>query len=655
MRRPRSAFTRFLSNGSSKTPDALALLFEEQQLTYQELNQRANQLARLLHARGVGPEIRVGISLTRSIEMVIAILGVLKAGGAYVPLDPSWPAKRLEFVLLSSQVSLLLTFQPLIAMFSSYKKQILCLDTDWAGAVQRSTLNLDKEVQLCNLAYVIYTSGSTGEPKGVLLEHQGLNNLIETQKRTFTAGPGSRILQFAALSFDASIWEIGMSLGTGAILQLAPQEMILPGEPLLQVLQEKAITHVTLPPSVLTLLPVVELVSLQAIILAGEICPAELVARWGKSHRIFNAYGPTEGTVCATIARCSGREQKPWIGRPISHTQVYLLDRYFQPVPLGVPGEIYLGGVNLARGYLGRADLTAERFIPHPFSSEPGMRLYQTGDRARYLANGEIDFLARADRQMKLRGFRIELDEIETVLQSHPAVCEAVVIARETTSGETRLVAYVTAQENAALTPEGLRQVLRERLPGYMVPLFFLILEAMPLTSNGKLDRSALPAPESQHMALAKAPVMPRTMAEKRVSEIWSELLGIERIGIHDDFFEIGGHSLLALRLVTRIQTTLGQHLPLLAIFQGRTIETLARILDEPQKNFSQSPLITLQAGDSRTPFFCVHPAGGNTMCYVSLARALGSEPAFLRTAGTWTGWHAGSLHKNRRDGNPLY
>ncbi|MCT7952695.1 amino acid adenylation domain-containing protein [Ancylothrix sp. C2] len=427
-----------------RTPDAVAVLFEGEQLTYRELNTKANQLGHYLQSLGVKPEVSVGLCVERSFEMIVGILGVLKAGGAYVPLDPTYPQERLAFMLEDSSVSVLLTQKKLVENLPPHSARIICLDSQWQEIVFHNTENPSTIVTPDNLAYVIYTSGSTGKPKGVLLAHQGLCNLATAEIQLFDVQPNSRVLQFASFSFDVATSDVVIALTSGATLYLATKDSILPGSGLIEVLRDKAITHVELPVSVLSVLPFEELPGLGTIVVGGEACPPDLVARWATGRQFFNAYGPTETTVCATLALCD-RSQKPTIGRPIANTKIYILDTKNQPVPIGVPGELHIGGVGLARGYLNRSDLTDKKFIPNPFSNEPGSRLYKTGDLARYLPDGNIDFLGRIDNQVKIRGFRIELGEIEAVLAEHPNVREVAVIDREDTPGNKRLVAYMVS------------------------------------------------------------------------------------------------------------------------------------------------------------------------------------------------------------------
>ncbi|MDZ7967789.1 MAG: amino acid adenylation domain-containing protein [Nostoc sp. DedSLP03] len=430
-----------------RTPDAVAVVFENQQLTYHQLNCRANQLAHYLHSLGVKPDTLVGICVERSIDMVVGLLGILKAGGAYVPLDSEYPPERLSFMLEDAQVSVLLTQQRLIDKLPQHQANQVFLDEIWSEIAQNNQSNPTTGVKAFHLANVIYTSGSTGRPKGVMVEHKGLCNLAQAQKTTFGLTCSSRVLQFASFSFDASISEILMALFSGATLYLGSKDSLLPGEPLIKQLRNYSITHITLPPSALAVMPVEELPTLQTIIVAGEASSAELIKQWSVGRNFFNAYGPTEASVCATIAKCTPEDEKISIGQAIANTQLYILDEYLQPVPIGVPGELHIGGVGLARGYLNQKELTQQKFIPNPFSDEAHSRLYKTGDLARYLNDGSIEFLGRIDHQVKIRGYRIELGEVENVVSQQPGVQEAVVITREDQSGNKRLVAYVVPQQ----------------------------------------------------------------------------------------------------------------------------------------------------------------------------------------------------------------
>ncbi len=561
-----------------KTPDAIAVQFENAQLTYRELNDRANQLAYYLKILGVKPEVLVGICVERSLEMIVGLLGILKAGGAYVPLDPAYPQDRLSFMLSDSQVEVLLTQAKLVASLPDRSVPTVCLDTDWGVISRARNTNPICGVKPHNLAYVIYTSGSTGKPKGVLVAHQGLCNLALAQIRIFDVHPNSRVLQFASFSFDASISEVVMSLCAGATLYLDTRESLLPGTNLMNLLRDRKITHVTLSPSALAAMPSGEYPDLRTIIVAGEACPPDLVAQWSKGRRFLNGYGPTESTVCATTAICTDStdtKSPPPIGKPINNIQTYILDRHLQPVPIGIPGELHIGGISLAQGYLNHPELTAEKFIPNPFSQDYSGRLYKTGDLVRYLPDGNIEFLGRIDQQVKIRGFRIELGEVEAVLSLHPQVREVVVVARIDQSGGKRLVAYIVPSTELISTSE-LRNFLSDRLAEFMIPSAFVMLESLPLTPNGKIDRKALANLEQAQSVLDPNVVAPRTGVEEILATIWAEILGLEQVGVYHNFFELGGHSLLATQVISRIQDSLQVQLPLRSLFEKQTIADLA-------------------------------------------------------------------------------
>ncbi|GAX45188.1 amino acid adenylation domain-containing protein [Tolypothrix sp. NIES-4075] len=627
----------------AETPNAIALVFEHQQLTYRELNNQANQLAHHLQQLGVVPDVLVGICLERSLEMIIGLLGILKAGGAYLPLDPSLPQSRLNFMLEDAKVSVLLTQEKLLKHFQDFSNPIICIDEDWANITQHSQENPNSGVTSDNLAYVIYTSGSTGQPKGVLIKHRGLSNLASAQIEVFNLQPSNRILQFASLSFDASIFEIVMALRAKATLYLAKKESLLPGKALLQILREKAITHVTLPPAVLAVLPPESLPALQSIICAGEFCSQDIIKRWWSSNRrFFNAYGPTEATVWSTVAEINTLYEKPSIGRPIANTQIYILDKSLQPVPIGIPGELYIGGDGVAEGYINRPQLTAEKFIPNFFSEKKGTRLYKSGDLACYRPDGNIEFLDRIDNQVKIRGFRIELSEIETVLMMHQSVKKAVVIAKENVKSDRYLVAYIIPRVEtrnvetrpvASLqnsTTSKLREFLKEKLPEYMIPAVFVVLDSLPLTPNGKLDRLALTALDTAtSRSIDKTYIAPRNSTELTLAKIWGEVLNIERVGIYDNFFDLGGNSLLTVRLLEQIHKQFERNFPLSTIFLNPTIESLANYLCKETNSLSWSPLVAIQPAGSNPPFFCVHPIFGVVFPYYELAHHLGTNQPF--------------------------
>ncbi|MBW4569859.1 MAG: amino acid adenylation domain-containing protein [Tolypothrix carrinoi HA7290-LM1] len=628
-------FHQFFEAIVAETPNAIALFFEHQQLTYQKLNIRANQLAHHLQQLGVVPDVLVGICVERSLEMIIGLLGILKAGGAYLPLEPSLPQSRLNFMLEDAKVSVLLTQENLLKHFQHFSNPIICIDEDWATITQHSQENPISCVTSDNLAYVIYTSGSTGQPKGVLIKHRGLFNLASAQIEVFNLQPSDRILQFASLSFDASIFEIVMALRTGGTLYLAKKESLLPGKALLQLLREKAITHVTLPPAVLAVLPTESLPALQSIICAGEFCSQDIIKRWWSSNRrFFNAYGPTEATVWSTVAEISALDEKPSIGRPIANTQIYILDKYLQPVPIGIPGELYIGGEGVGQGYLNRPELTQNRFLltETRFLQETGFlpktRLYKSGDLACYRVDGNIEFLGRIDNQVKIRGFRIELSEIETVLMMHQSVEKAVVIAKENVSGDRYLVAYIIPTKQSATTSK-LREFLKEKLPEYMIPAAFIVLDSLPLTPNGKLDRFALTALDTTNRSIDKTYIAPRNSTELTLAKIWAEVLQLERVGIYDNFFDLGGNSLLTVRLLEQIHKQFERELPLSTIFLNPTIESLANSLCPETNSLSWSPLVAIQPAGSNPPFFCVHPIFGVVFPYYELAHHLGTNQPF--------------------------
>ncbi|MUH00714.1 amino acid adenylation domain-containing protein, partial [Scytonema sp. UIC 10036] len=577
-----------------RTPDAVAVVFENEQLTYQQLNCRANQLAHYLQSLGVGADVLVGICVERSLEMVVGLLGILKAGGAYVPLDPEYPTERLSFILEDAQVRVLLTQQHLVEQLPKHQATQVFLAQIWSEIVDKNQDNPTSGVTPGHLANVIYTSGSTGLPKGVMVEHRGLCNLAIAQKKAFGLDGDSRVLQFASLSFDASIWEILMAFGSGAKLYLVSKDALMPGIPLIERLRDYGITHITLPPSALFVMPIEELPVLQTIIVAGEACSGELIRQWSAGRNFFNAYGPTEATVCATIVLGTPLDQKISIGRPIANTQIYILDSHEQPVPIGVPGELHIGGVGLARGYLNRTELTLEKFIPNPFDNSKvtshSSKLYKTGDLARYLPNGNIEYLGRIDHQVKIRGFRIELGEIEAVLSQHDNVQACCVLAREDILGDKRLVAYIIVKRpQIKPTISELRQFLKAKLPEYMIPGAFVVLESLPLTPNGKVDRRALPIPELDSTLLCQY-VAPRTPTEEMLALLWAQVLKVELVGIHDNFFTLGGHSLLATQLVSRIRNMFKVELPLRELFAAATVAELApRTLQLQQQNLEQS------------------------------------------------------------------
>ncbi len=551
-----------------RTPEAAAVVYEEVTLSYEQLNARANRLAHYLRGEGVQPDTRVGLCVERGPEMVIGLLAVLKAGGAYVPLDPDYPSQRLGYLLSDSAPVLLLVDEAGREALAGQPLEMPVVDLkadaqSWAACGSGDLSAEEIGLRSDHLAYVIYTSGSTGEPKGVMVEHRGVCNLALAQIGAFGVEADSRVLQFASISFDACVSEVMMALCRGAALHVVGKKSALMGEALARVLEERRITHVTLPPAVLPGLGEAgQLSGVGTLICAGEALPRELARRWSAGRRLLNAYGPTEATVCASVHHCHEQEQgEPPIGRPIANTKIYILDAQRRPVPIGVAGEIYIGGVGVARGYLNRPELTAQRFEADPFSTDRQARVYRTGDLGRYRTDGNIEFLGRNDDQVKVRGYRIELGEIESQLRAHAGVREAVVVAREEEGGGKRLVGYYVPEGGEEPETESLRESLKEslrehlkgRLPEYMVPAALVRLEALPLTVNGKLDRRALPAPEGEAYVHGEFEE-PRGEVEIALAEIWQQLLKVERVGREDNFFKLGGHSLLAVTLIERMR-----------------------------------------------------------------------------------------------------
>ncbi len=568
-----------------RTPDAVALVFEQEKLTYQALNCRANQLAHYLQNLGVGPEVLVGICVERSLEMVVGLLAILKAGGAYVPLDPDYPQERLNYMLCDARVPVLLTTETLTKRVSDYQGQLLWLDKDWEIIGRQSRENPVSGVGLDNLAYVIYTSGSTGKPKGAANVHRGISNRLLWMQDTYQLTTTDRILQKTPFSFDVSVWEFFWPLLTGACLVVAKPNGHQDSAYLVKTIAEQQITTVHFVPSMLQVFleepGLKNCHSLRRVICSGEALSFDLQERFFErlGCELHNLYGPTEAAIDVTFWQCDRSSPLGTvpIGRPIANTQIYILDPHLQPVPIGVAGELHIGGVNLARGYLNRPDLTAEKFIANPLSQEAGARLYKTGDLARYLPDGTIEYLGRIDHQVKIRGFRIELGEIEAVLAQHPKVRETVVIARNVRPGHEHLVAYVVPPQEPPASNE-LRRFLKEKLPDYMVPSVFVVLDALPLTPNGKVNRRVLPAPDISRMNLEVGFVAPRTPTEKILADIWAEVLRVEQVGIHDNFFELGGDSILSIQIIARANQA-GLKLATKQLFQHQTIAELAAVV----------------------------------------------------------------------------
>jgi amino acid adenylation domain-containing protein len=632
---------------AERTPNAIAVEHADQRLTYRELEQRANQLAHFLTKRGVGPESRVGVCLRRSLELPVALLAVLKAGGACVPLDPAYPKERLTYMLEDSQTSLVLTQPGLLAEVTDFDAEIITLDPDWNAFLAESRENVRSAVQPENLAYVIYTSGSTGKPRGVLLSHRGLVNHNTAAVQLFGITPADRMAQFASISFDIAIEEIFPTWIAGAALVIREEDASLAVGDFLRWVSERKVTALDLPTAYWhelvgelseSTLQLPE--SLRIVIVGGEKASSAALAAWhklaGSRVRWVNTYGPTETSVIVTSFEPQNWDAIPPIlpiGRPIANTKIHILDEHLQPLPVGIPGDLFVSGPGLARGYLNRPEITAEKFIRDPFTAEPDARMYKTGDRARYLANGEIEFAGRTDDQVKIRGYRVELKEIESVLGSYPGVREVVVVAREIARengpGDKHLAAYVVPSREQAPTGSELRSYLKQKLPHYMVPSAFVLLEAMPKTPNGKVDRRAMPAPQPADFTEPNEYVAPADDLENNLVRIWCAVLSKEKIGTRDNFFDLGGHSLLAARLMHRIEQTLGQRLPLAALLQAPTVEQFAALLRQEGWSASWSSLVAIQPEGSRAPFFCVHGVGGNVVGFRDLARHMGPDQPF--------------------------
>jgi amino acid adenylation domain-containing protein len=584
-----------------KTPSDIAVIFENQQLTYQELNNRANQLADYLQQQSVKSDTVVGICMERSVEMVVALIAILKAGGAYLPLDPVYPQERIDFMLADAGVSVLLTQSPLESKLRSHQGQLICIDTQGLYS-NYSCKNPSSDIKPENLAYVIYTSGSTGKPKGVMNTHQGLYNRLLWMQNAYQLTSSDRVLQKTPFSFDVSVWEFFWTLITGAVLVVAKSGGHQDARYIAELISQQQITTLHFVPSMLqAFLEEAEhqnCKSIKRVICSGEALSFELQQRFFQSFEaeLYNLYGPTEASIDVTAWNCNRNEKIVPIGRPIANTQIFILDKHLQPLPIGVPGELHIGGMGLAKGYLNRPELTQEKFIPNPFNdlqlnrNSPSQnlsldaRLYKTGDLARYREDGNIEFLGRIDYQVKIRGNRIELGEIEALLKQHPQVRETVVVAREDTPNDFRLIAYLVNRDNAKPSVEELRGFLKQKLPEYMLPSTFVMLDALPLTSNGKIDRRALPAPDNVRPELTASFQPPQSDMEQQIAKIWQEVLYLDKVGIHDNFFDLGGNSLLILQVNNKLRTILQRDISVVTMFQNPTIYSLAEYLSQKQQ-----------------------------------------------------------------------
>jgi amino acid adenylation domain-containing protein len=614
---------RRFENQVQQTPDAIALRYKSYDLNYKELNARANQVAHYLRDKKVKSDILISVYMDRSPEMVIALLGVLKAGGAYVPLDPAYPSDRISFILEETQVPIILSQSHLQESLPTHNAEVLCLDSDQAILAQYSRENLTHPADDSDLMYVIYTSGSTGKPKGVMITHAGIQNQLNWRQETFPLTGRDRVLQNISFSFDPSVWQIFWTLCSGA-------ELILPrlgghqeSAYLVELIATYQITVIAMVPSMLRVLleekNIDQCRCLRYVFCGGEALPADVQARFFERLNLhdvlYNVYGPTEASIDATFWSCQSSVEAAIapIGRPISNTQIYLLDSELKPVPAGEVGELHIGGLGLARGYFNRPNLTEAKFIPSPFAECD--RLYKTGDLVRYLPDGNVEFLGRIDHQVKVRGFRIELGEIEAVLNQHPAIQQSLAIAQEN-----RLIAYCVAEQTVAIAE--LRSYLADKLPAYMVPAAFVMLDEFPLNPNGKIDRHALPAPERPE--LDHELTAPADEVEQALVEIWEKVLDIHPIGVTDHFVELGGDSLKATQIVQKIEQLYDHTLPLVAFFQAPTIQQVANILRNKEELISS--IVPIQPNGSKPPLFGIHVLGKGLGYYRPMAKCLGED-----------------------------
>ena len=615
-----------------RSPDAVAVAFDQQKLTYAELNTRANQLAHRLRKHGVGPDVLVGISLERSVEMVVGLLGIMKAGGAFLPIDPGNPKERTAFILADARVRVLLTQSSVSPLTPLGSVEVISFNQQSASISAESVHNPVITQNSEHLAYVLYTSGSTGQPKGVEIPHRALVNVLESMSHDLEVTPQDVLLAVSPLTFDISCLEILMPLLVGAQTVIASRDIATDGQRLAAYLDHTQATVMQATPATWRMMIDAGWPGSRSlkIISGGEALPEELAAELlSRCPSLWNAYGPTETTIWSTLKRVDQVTGPVSIGRPIANTEVFILDPSLQPVPVGISGELYIGGAGVARGYLNRPDLTAARFVQNPYSRTPGAWMYRTGDLARWRPDGEIEYLGRLDFQVKIRGFRIELGEIEALLAAHPEVQENVVLAREDTPGNQRLIAYVVPMPSRQPSANNLSWYLKDRLPGYMLPSGFVFLEALPLTKNGKLDRKALPVPDTARADNHEAFEGPRDILETLLQQVWQELLNVQPIGIHDNFFELGGHSLLAMSVIDRLEQASGQKIPVAALFAGATIAELATAVRAADESAAQT-MIPVQPTGSRTPLFFLHGdfSGGGLYCR-NLARYLGPDQPF--------------------------
>jgi amino acid adenylation domain-containing protein len=611
-----------------RVPHATAVICGDQSLTYAELNARANHLAQLLRAKNVKADVLVGLCLERSVEMVVGLLGILKAGGAYVPLDPAYPRDRIQYILEDARVKVLVTQENLRESLSHTAPELVFVDSDPAlptGDDETSTSRASS-----NLAYVIYTSGSTGRPKGVQIEHRNLVNLLLSVQKEPGFSERDVLVAVTTISFDTAGVDTYLPLLAGARLVIANREATLDGRKLAQLLNDSGATVMQATPATWRLLIESGWSGKRGlrIFSTGEALPVELATDLMKrGDSVWNLYGPTETTIWSSLYQVRGSEKRSIpIGHPVANTKLYILDEKREPVTAEKPGELYISGNGLARGYLDRPELTAEKFVSDPFSNIPGARMYRTGDLARLLSDGNVEYMGRIDHQVKLRGFRIELGEIEVVLEQHADVKQAVVVAREERPGDKFLAAYVVFATGKRSTISDLREHLAQQLPDYMVPAAFVEVQRFPMTPNGKVDRKALPIPQAADFSDRNEYVAPRNEVERKLVAMWETILGIRPIGVCTSFFDLGGRSILAARLFMQISREFGEDVPLAALFESPTIEQLAKRLHREKADFKFHTVVEIHPSGSRPPFFCVHGGTGGTLFLHRLARAMGND-----------------------------
>ncbi|MDJ0903888.1 MAG: amino acid adenylation domain-containing protein [Xenococcus sp. MO_188.B8] len=656
---------RLFETQVERTPEAVALVFEAQQLTYRDLNSKANQLAHYLRTLGVGPDILVGICVERSLDMVVGLLGIQKAGGAFVALSPSYPQERLALILSDTQVPVILTQEKLVTRIPQYQGHLVCLDRGWQKIAAERASNPVSEVQPENLAYVTYTSGSTGKPKGVMMTHQSIGLGYQWLQEIYPIDSRDRVLQKVPICFSVFTWEIFWPLMTGAQIVLAKPDGHRDPAYLVKLIAQEQITIVYFIPSLLRIFleeqGLETCSSLRLVFSTGEMLPFALKERFFERLReceLHDVYGSEEDFL-ATNWHCQpgGAPRRFSLGRPISKIPIYILDEQLQPVPTGEVGELHTSCSLLAKGYLNRPELTAQKFIPNPFENSKFSRLYKTGDLARYLPDGNIELLGRLDNRVKIGSYRVELGEIEAVLSQHPAIKQAVVVVREDIPDNKRLVSYVVPaylsqqseatnnEQTESWSPIGnetykqpaaeqlvteLRNFLKKQLPDYMIPSVFMLLETLPLTSNGKVDRRSLPALDQSYRTLEVNFVAPRDELELQLTKIWEKVLDLQPIGIKDNFFHLGGHSLLSVRLFSEIEKAYQQKIPLTTLLAAPTVEELAQVIGQENDSIHWSPLVAIQPGFSKPPWFFIHAGGGGGMIqFRNLSRYMGSDQPF--------------------------